>query len=758
MSTRVFLLSSIVMLAMSMISCSDSTVASFLGTPDECFSSADCEEGKVCEDGFCMPEEGCTKDEDCPEGMLCRDDGECFTPTTGSCPGGECTWDSDCPEGKICTDACMCIPDPNQTADGDVDLSENDSEIPGDVDVENGDENGEEGTVADRDQDTVADAIDNCPDTPNKEQTDSDGDGVGDACDNCPSYANREQANQDGDDWGDACDPTPNEAGTCADVTCNPAVENACAAWGFSCLVEGFGSARCTKDCTSDADCPKPFACTEDGRCGCDDSVDPLPVCASCTSAADCRDPLPACEAPLNDGDLMCTRGCTVDGDCPESYFCHDQRCLCELKRPPECQTIVCQDAGQCTAADLTICARIDGFDETVCTRPCSTASDCPEAYECENSLCVCRQDPPVTYECPMGQCTSGSQCRDELGFPDNAGCLTGDDTLNYCTIPCDQNSDCTVYFDAPNWGCVELNTGQKICYCEPPCEYGASECRDNEIYRCSSQGLWVAERTCENGTQCVDGDGGAFCEAIPECEDGESECRGDIVYRCVNGTFAAVESCEQGWFCDEFNGEAVCVPAQALECPSGECSDRNDCYDMGWPDEARCIVGSGALNYCSLPCTSTADCVTDFQASNWTCETISGVSQFCICDPPCSNGDAECRDNAVYFCQNGVWRNIQDCEDGWTCRIGADGASCYPDDTPLCPTDECTSGSDCRNMGWPDDAACWTDTGRCTIPCEDSYDGSGDVYCEESLGQGWSCQRTSSLPWQRDGYCNCEE
>lgn len=78
----------------------------------------------------------------------------------------------------------------------------------------------------DSDDDGIPDSDDNCPDTPNEDQTDTDGDGTGDACDtdddgdgindsddNCPLTANEAQTDSDGDGIGDACDDTP-EGGT----------------------------------------------------------------------------------------------------------------------------------------------------------------------------------------------------------------------------------------------------------------------------------------------------------------------------------------------------------------------------------------------------------------------------------------------------------------------------------------------------------------------------------------------------------------
>ena len=61
------------------------------------------------------------------------------------------------------------------------------------------------GACVDSDGDGVCDEDDNCPATPNPDQSDRDGDGVGDVCDNCPDVFNPGQEDSNGDGIGDAC-------------------------------------------------------------------------------------------------------------------------------------------------------------------------------------------------------------------------------------------------------------------------------------------------------------------------------------------------------------------------------------------------------------------------------------------------------------------------------------------------------------------------------------------------------------------------
>ena len=92
----------------------------------------------------------------------------------------------------------------------------------------------------DRDNDSIVNTSDNCPEAYNKEQLDTDNDGKGNACDddddndgvldtldNCPLIANPEQTDIDNDGKGDACDTDDDNDGISNEIDNCPNTANA---------------------------------------------------------------------------------------------------------------------------------------------------------------------------------------------------------------------------------------------------------------------------------------------------------------------------------------------------------------------------------------------------------------------------------------------------------------------------------------------------------------------------------------------------
>ena len=88
-----------------------------------------------------------------------------------------------------------------------------------------------------RPQDGNGDGVARCDTGSYERETDTDGDGVADALDNCPSTPNAGQANLDGDSLGDACDPDRDGDGVLDTVDSDGGAGTATA--GFSDSVQG---------------------------------------------------------------------------------------------------------------------------------------------------------------------------------------------------------------------------------------------------------------------------------------------------------------------------------------------------------------------------------------------------------------------------------------------------------------------------------------------------------------------------------------
>jgi hypothetical protein len=122
-------------------------------------------------------------------GLLALAQAACFNPRVPL--GVPCSFDKSCPEGQACV-AGIC--------GGTADLVDAALEV-----------DAAEAGIADRDGDGVPDAIDNCPDMPNPDQSNVDGDALGDACDPCPIDA--DNTDLDGDGVPGLCDPHPDTIG-----------------------------------------------------------------------------------------------------------------------------------------------------------------------------------------------------------------------------------------------------------------------------------------------------------------------------------------------------------------------------------------------------------------------------------------------------------------------------------------------------------------------------------------------------------------
>lgn len=97
-------------------------------------------------------------------------------------------------------------------------ISDSDGSV-GDADSEAGADASTDGAAndapanLDSDNDTILDALDNCPTVANTDQRNHDADPRGDVCDRCPHLASTTDPDGDNDGVGDACDPRPTTAG-----------------------------------------------------------------------------------------------------------------------------------------------------------------------------------------------------------------------------------------------------------------------------------------------------------------------------------------------------------------------------------------------------------------------------------------------------------------------------------------------------------------------------------------------------------------
>lgn len=218
----------------------------------------------------------------------------------------------------------------------------------------------------DGDGDYIDDTKDNCPNVPNRSQSDTDGDGVGDLCDNCPITPNADQVDSDGDGKGDDC----------LDI-CAPGLTQ----------------------CASSSDCPDDLLCLNGCCLGeCPINLSPFNLSMTCHEAE-----------RLNDSH-------DIEGSCEAfGHSCNAEGC-CEFVSFPEIPQDYCDeldDFGSCNNCfefdEFGNCLAPTGFCATFFNTVCLVIFVDPES-EC----------PPINEELPANfDCSVYGQqvCNDVIGL-----------------------------------------------------------------------------------------------------------------------------------------------------------------------------------------------------------------------------------------------------------------------------------------------------------------------------------------------------
>jgi hypothetical protein len=271
--------------------------------------------------------------------------------------------------------------------------------------------------------------------------------------------------------------------------------------------VDDIGSSRmCTRTCTADSGCADGHVCGSGGVCVHDDTGAP---CSTATPAT-CAKGL--CVAAMGSTGA-CTKQCTSAAQCPAGYACTDvsgMNVCVDIEKPcttaTDCATGLCIPGLGCTAACRTAadcpgrlsglpayaCRVARGSSVPICDPPADIMGDdaigalCPAVGLVECRSGACNTDAPIAPMCTQactieGGCGPGLGCRPEIdGSTLVLACArAGSGALG---SPCTQASDCeTALCDATSSRCTRF-CADALCptgwTCSPVPGFGISLCR----------------------------------------------------------------------------------------------------------------------------------------------------------------------------------------------------------------------------------------------------------------------------------------
>jgi hypothetical protein len=583
----------------------------------------------------------------------------------------ECQSNADCEGGAVCdlsTNTCQggsANGDTNGTPNGDTNGTPN-----GDTNGSpNGNTNGAPNGNTNGDPNN----------TTNNNTTGECGNGIVDANETCdPNYQGTVE--EGACPVGEA-DCTGTDACTTATVDGDPGMCTAmCVYDTITACTDDDGCCPGACDITTDNDCDPKIgqACTSDDDCPATGAGEGF-----CQTEEDWRWP-----------GGFCSGGCSADADCDDGSYCNGRVCV------PDCT---------------------DDVD-------CRTGYECYDYYVTGNTTCAPAQG---TAELSGGACTSDDDC---LGALFGASCLT-DDVYpeGYCISGCQVDADC-----AAGTHCATLAGGGQACL--PDC-MDNNDCRTG--YECFD---WAGDITNTCGPVANgNGEVGDACGVLQDCAGGQEGL-------CIaenpdwDGGYCSVAECTAGGgecpagshcgFIDPTSQEGICLEDCTMtdDCRTNyACVDRDDdgtdecapsgigtseigdtcagLYDCNAGLDSICINEDSGwrAGYCTLGCTSDADCGTGYHCAAQDDFTNEG---FCMAD--CTVGNDDCRTDG-YACFDwdddgagvtecapaGTGAGVEGdtCAGVWDCD-GGPGAFCLPDDQSwpegYCAIGGCTDNADC--------------------------------------------------------------